>query len=304
MVVQHQDSIDVTLAHCDSPPVCKHFQTGFCKFAEKCKRRHEKEICQVTHCSSKTCKKRHPKICKFFTLNQFCKFGDLCCYKHSTAESHNIPHLFTALQTKVDEMEQLIKSLQNEILVLKNTNKCEVCDYVATSSTNLKTHISKKHKHDSQIAPMEKERNTHNDDSLNVSLPSEVMKEINDSALEEIEDDATKCDWCYCTYVASSSNDMAEHIQMAHTITSTFVFPPSSEEVLCPCDDCGEEFFLDQTFAMHVYSTHKLGFRCDHCSEYIPGCEELMEEIHQKMCSMSCTATHCSTGNPKYSCPF
>ena len=57
---------------------------------------------------------------------------------------------------------------------------------------------------------MEKERNTHNDDSLNVSLPSEVMQEINDSALEEIEDDATKCNWCYCTYVSTSSNDMAE----------------------------------------------------------------------------------------------
>lgn len=253
------DSTDVTLAQSDASPVCKHFQTGFCKFAERCKRRHVKEICQTTHCSSKTCRKRHPKLCKFFSLNHFCKFGDLCCYKHHIAESQNTPHLLTVLQTKVDEMEHMIKSLQSEIVALKNINKCEVCDYMATSSTTLKTHMTKKHKHASEAAPLEKERNQLNDASLNA--PS-----------------------------------------MAHSITSSFVFPPSTEEILCPYDDCGK-FFLDQRFAMHAHNTHKLGFKCDHCHENIPGGLEL-EEIHMKICSISCTATHCSTGNPKYSCPF
>ena len=279
------DSTDVTLAQSDASPVCKHFQTGFCKFADKCKRRHEKEICQITHCSSKTCRKRHPKLCKFFSLNHFCKFGDLCCYKHLIAESQSTPHLLTVLQAKVDEMEKMIKSLQSEIVALKDINKCEVCDYMATSSTSLKAHISKKHRHASQAPPLENERNQLTDDPLNASLPCEERQEytkLNDSVNDSIEDDP---------------------IQMAHSITSPFVFPPSTEEILCPYDDCDEEFFLDHRFAMHVYNTHKLGFKCDHCMENIPGCLEL-EEIHMKMCSISCTDTHCSTGNPKYSCPF
>ena len=276
------DSTDVTLAQNYASPVCKHFQTGFCKFADKCKRQHEKEICQTTHCSLKTCRKRHPKLCKFFSLNHFCKFGDLCCYKHLIAESQSTPHLLTVLQTKVDEMEQIIKSLQSEIVALRDINKCEVCDYMATSSTSLKAHTNKKHKHASQAVPMENERSKLNDDSLNASLLCEERQEyaqLNDSVNDNIEDDPTKWEW------------------------SSFVFPPSTEEILCHYDDCGEEFFLDHRFAMHVYNIHKLWFKCDHCNENIPGCLEL-EEIHMKICSISCTDTHCSTGNPKYSCPF
>ena len=192
-------------------PVCKHFQTGFCKFADKCKRRHEKEICPLTQCSSKTCRKRHPKLCKFFSLRGFCKFGDLCCYKHLNAESQNTPHLIAALQTKVDEMEQMIKTLQSEIVALKNISKCEVCDYVATSSTTLKAHISKKHKHSSEAAPLERERSQINDTSLNASLPSEERLEntqLIDIASDDFKDDPTENEapalvHCEHTYINS-----------------------------------------------------------------------------------------------------
>ena len=132
------NSFDVTLADHDSSPICKHFQTGFCKFWDQCRQRHEAGVCKSLNCSTKTCKMRHPKMCKFFALNQFCKFGENCCYKHNTSESHNTSLLLAALQTKVGEMEQMIKSLQSEIIALKNINKCEVCDYMATSSTTLK----------------------------------------------------------------------------------------------------------------------------------------------------------------------
>ena len=304
------DSSDVTLVQSDTSPVCKHFQTGFCKFADKCKRRHEKEMCPLTQCSSKTCRKRHPKLCKFFSLRGFCKFGDLCCYKHLNAESQKTPHLIsemTALQTKVDEMEQLIKTLQSEIVALKNINKCEVCDYVASSSTTLKAHISKNHKHTSEAAPLERERSQINDTSLNASLPSEERLEntqLNNIASDDFEDDPQECDWGDCTYVAYSNDDMDTHIQIAHMNISSFVFPPSSEEILCPYDDCGEEFFLDQSFAMHVYDMHNRVFKCDHCHKNIRGGSDTeLLAIHMKMCSISCTNIFCSLGNPLYYCP-
>ena len=198
------DSTNVTLAQSDASPVCKHFQTGFCKFADKCKRRHEKEICQITHCSSKTCRKRHPKLCKFFSLNHFCKFGDLCCYKHLIAESQSTPHLLTVLQTKVDEMEKMIKSLQSEILTLKDINKCEVCDFMATLSTSLKAHINKKHKHASQALPLENERNQLNDDPLNASLPCEERQE-NTKLNESVNVNVCKL---YVTYSCCDQNHL------------------------------------------------------------------------------------------------
>ena len=66
--IQRPDaSSDVTLVSGDAN-VCKHFKFGFCKFGEKCKKQHLKEICQTEDCNLKTCNKRHPKICKFFSL--------------------------------------------------------------------------------------------------------------------------------------------------------------------------------------------------------------------------------------------
>ena len=221
-----EDSSDVTLVQSDTSPVCKHFQTGFCKFADKCKRRHEKEMCPLTQCSSKTCRKRHPKLCKFFSLRGFCKFGDLCCYKHLNAESQKTPHLISALQTKVDEMEQLIKTLQSEIVALKNINKCEVCDYVASSSTTLKAHISKKHKHTSEAAPLERERSQLIDTSLNASLPSEERLEntqLIDIASDDFKDDPTE-------------NEAPTLVHCEHTYFNSFT--GLLEPVPCPLHPC------------------------------------------------------------------
>ena len=139
------NSFDVTLADNDSSPICKHFQTGFCKFWDQCRRRHEAGVCKSLNCSSKTCKMRHPKMCKFFAQNQFCKFGENCCYRHNTSAPQEATQL-SALLKKVEEMDQTIKLLQSEVLALKSSTNCDQCNFIATSNTTLKTHITKKHK--------------------------------------------------------------------------------------------------------------------------------------------------------------
>ena len=162
------DSSDVTLASKDACTVCKHFQTGYCKFREHCKKRHEKTVCPSLHCSVKACTKRHPKSCKFYALNQFCKFGDSCCYKH--VDSGNMFEQLKALQMKVGQLEQAVQALESEIVVLKDINNCDVCDFKATSKAGLKSHITKKHRNVSQPA-LEKERDENLSNSLHVSLP-------------------------------------------------------------------------------------------------------------------------------------
>ena len=62
--------------------ICKHFQTGYCKFGDKYKKQHVKETCENITCVQSLCRKRHPKACKFFTAQQKCKFNDGCTYKH------------------------------------------------------------------------------------------------------------------------------------------------------------------------------------------------------------------------------
>ena len=287
------NSFDVTLADNDSSPICKHFQTGFCKFRDQCRRRHETAVCKSVICPSKTCKIRHPKMCKFFAQNQFCKFGENCCYRHTTSTPQDDTQLSSLLK-KVEEMDQTIKSLQSEVLALKSSTKCDQCDFVATSSTTLKTHITKKHKTVSP-PPLERTRNQVVDTSLNLSLPCGERSEDSES---ESEDAPTSCEWYYCNFEATPYSNMTHHIQEEHTITSSFVYPDSNEKILCDFDEnCEEEFFLDHTFAMHVYNIHHCGFKCDHCFAFLPGSEE-MEAIHLKMCSSPCT------GKPNCACSY
>ena len=39
---------------------------------------------------------------------------------------------------------------------------------------------------------------------------------------------------------------------------------------------------------MHMYNNHNIGFECDHCHEYLPGCEGGFIKIHMKLCSVPC----------------
>ena len=42
--------------------VCKHNQTGYCKYRQQCTKEHVNEICNEKHeCKDNACKMRHPK---------------------------------------------------------------------------------------------------------------------------------------------------------------------------------------------------------------------------------------------------
>ena len=291
---------NVTLALGDGQPVCKHFQTGFCKFGDGCCKRHVKETCEAKNCNKK-CAFRHPKPCKYFTLNKFCTFGEACCYKHSgdPVDIH-LREQVRSLQATVEKMAEALKALEDQIVKLKNVNKCDLCDYTGASSTALKTHVSKKHKERLLTSP-EKERSTQNQnlsDSLHLSLPYVEREEhVTDHFLEVVEGKSIQCEWTYCcSYVANSTKDMINHVSATHTITSSFVFPDSSKSEIC--EECGKEFFMDHAYAMHLYTDHKLAFNCDHCLEFLPGCEGGFIEIHMEFCTAPCK------GDPNCACTW
>ena len=204
------DLTDVTLAADDvNVPICKHFQTGHCKFGGRCKKRHVPENCPKANCVDKGCLQRHPKQCRFFSQSGNCKFGEFCSYKHATSPSHGHFHIqIQALEVRIEELCKAIKVLDNEILELKNVNNCEICDYKASSSTTLKTHISKKHKDQLQLPIQESERATSPDDTFNLSVPGVERTELSVSTsscslLSVVEQSPTMCEWCYCTFKTS-----------------------------------------------------------------------------------------------------
>ena len=43
---------------------------------------HLKEVCQNRECDYRVCNKRHPRPCRIFSINGFCRFGTSCRYSH------------------------------------------------------------------------------------------------------------------------------------------------------------------------------------------------------------------------------
>ena len=219
--------------------VCKYFQCGFCKFGETCKKQHVKEICSIKYCTNKSCTKRHPTVCKFFSIQKTCKFGDHCAYKHDAISNKSeidelhvkVIHLeasnelmlaklndFTkgmkdtnkneiaelndqitylqasnaVMQARINDLTEEVEDIERDKLAVpKDIHfKCDQCDYSASTSTVLKSHISMKHK--SSVQHCEKcsyEATT--DTELNEHYLSSHMPDIPAKAIETIDDAIT-----------------------------------------------------------------------------------------------------------------
>ena len=95
--------------------ICRHFMYGYCKFKENCMKQHVKVECKdLSACKSKECLKRHPKVCKRFFAEKFCKFKAGCAYLHSVDQSSQVQ------QQKDIQNELKIKLLEGEVIVLKS----------------------------------------------------------------------------------------------------------------------------------------------------------------------------------------
>ena len=115
-----------------SKSVCRFNKFGYCKFGNRCFRKHENEIYENAKCNSKECSLRHPKNCKYFLDFQYCKFGAYCKFSHPTpitkATSKEIDDLkekLKLLKKEIDAKDKLIKEKNNEMEVLKKEHESE-----------------------------------------------------------------------------------------------------------------------------------------------------------------------------------
>ena len=128
---------NVTLASEDSTlmnniqPVCKFNQIGFCKFGSSCHKMYVNTLCPNQNCSKKKCSDRHPRTCKYFSLN-----GSKCAFEHRIGE--NIK--------KIEEAESELQKLRLEVEIQKenllkgeiNNLKKEIQELKENASSNSK----------------------------------------------------------------------------------------------------------------------------------------------------------------------
>ena len=66
---------------------CRFFNTGYCKYKQKCRFAHPKEDCKDSNCEGKECPYRHPKGCKWMERTGGCRREHFCDYSHDTIKT-------------------------------------------------------------------------------------------------------------------------------------------------------------------------------------------------------------------------
>ena len=238
--------------------VCKFHQSGHCKFGSKCKHQHNMHTCTKINCDKTTCTARHPRPCLYYTRFGQCKFGTNFSYLHTNTNTESeteieklkkdLEHVLTLLNVKEKEMKDLEEKV-NMMQVQINKFPCDHCDSNETPATPATKHMKNTHQ-------SEKEKEKH-----------------------------FRCNFGGCRYMARTKTILKRHMTMKHKLDSNFVYPSSAEKV--ECDECDQEFFLDNTFAMHTYNEHQEGFDCGHCKKNLPGPDNMLE-IHYNHCTFPC----------------
>jgi hypothetical protein len=135
---------------------CKYNHFGHCKYGLQCKKKHINETCPTFQCQVEDCGLRHPRLCKFFFQYGRCKFGLECSYFHLSLNTHSsfdkdieeLKSEIARLEGKVLELDNFISTLKEKEKTVKilYSNKCDICDYEASSKAVLKRHKTMKHK--------------------------------------------------------------------------------------------------------------------------------------------------------------
>ena len=95
--------------------VCKFGKFGFCKFKDRCRRKHYTDICErLLGCRNTTeCQKRHPKECnRHFTSENKCWFKKDCAYSHSKINHDEEKNKF---KKNVDNLEKTVNELDSKV---------------------------------------------------------------------------------------------------------------------------------------------------------------------------------------------
>ena len=226
-------------------PVCRHHQRGFCKHADKCHKHHVNEICSTIPCKDLNCTKRHPKKCKYFEENNFCKFNTKCAYSHEKPEiSVEVKYALEEIQKLKDEIKELKDNMNNHTQQRQEKNSAE------KSIEVVKSEIEKLKLENINILHM-------------ISLFEEP----------EVKMTYFKCDLCDSSFI--SERALNEHVKLNHPSTHS---ENKSEEFQCVM--CDYKCTRNATLNKHINSKHPNSvktnpFKCNLC-DWISADEELI----------------------------
>ena len=225
---------------------CQHFNSGYCKYQDKCLLLHPKEECD-NKCKLINCMKRHIKPCRYGTK---CRHKERCAYKHKkeintdpkTEEIVSLKKMLEELLDYKSKSEAQIKHLEEELQAVKSKKgKEKVVDKSLVSKTELLEVDFKKLKSEFELLKL-CQRNQQN---------KKVEKKIKETSPNNL-----KCNICQSTF--QTGTGLTVHVDLEHPI-----HPVNETELKCKhcvitCSDIN-------VMKKHILREHK--FKCTECPE-------------------------------------
>ena len=100
--------------------ICQFNNVGYCKFGTLCQKKHSNKIFELLdECREKSCEKRHPKLCRYYSERRRCRFRENCAYTHKDEEDIKTK-VIGQITSLVMKHEKDISTLYEEVIMLKN----------------------------------------------------------------------------------------------------------------------------------------------------------------------------------------
>ena len=223
--------------------VCKYQKFGFCKFKDSCKNQHLVEICEnLSLCANlKSCLKRHPRVCKSYAIEKFCKFQAGCAYHHKEENINN------EMKNKVDDLEKMVNGLSEKIVQLEN--KLKIKESKESEVKEIKE-FGKTDEHPNKVSNLKKNPITlvkkvklkERKDSV-FRFGPEARKTINKEIKSKEKVKTSKEFKCeLCDYDCEKSSTLEKHISSKHTEQK--------------CKVCSKDFKTSMELVSHVAKEH------------------------------------------------
>jgi hypothetical protein len=120
---------------------CTFSKIGFCKFGNKCRRKHFNVICEHNLCENvKICNKRHPRNCYYLFAYGYCKFGVDCQFNHGKKSSPVTP---SNNEQKIIEKNEALEKEMKEISEKNEQLKVQIDELMVNQSKQ--DSLNKKH---------------------------------------------------------------------------------------------------------------------------------------------------------------
>ena len=151
--------------------VCIYQKFGYCRYNERCKKKHLEETCQQrTACvNQKTCHKRHPRGCKRYGVEGFCGFGAGCAYHHQERPSSHEKVDSTEIEMKLENLEKTVVEMADQI------NKLE-CKIKQMEAVKIPEYDKTLNKNDDSKNPEDDKTLNKNDDSKNPQVKRPISR--------------------------------------------------------------------------------------------------------------------------------